>query len=117
MVWLLFINSDKDFETIRITFSNRYNNGNYDRTFYSGDYSDWCDFERAIIEVMNLNVALRDVIYVVCDIRLKVYEYLYDKIETLLKRTSGVIDLQSFIILNKIGVHTGSSPEKIEFFL
>ena len=101
MVWFLFIHSDKDFKDIEITFSYGYNNS-YDKTFRCTDYSSWSEFQMRIIEIMNFNVSLRHAVYIVCDIRLGVYEYLHDKIPKLFSRTSGVIDLQSFMILNSI---------------
>lgn len=101
MVWFLFIHSNNDFKHIEFTFSNGYNKS-FDKTFRSSDYSSWEDIQLRIIETMNLNVSLRQSIYVVCDIRLGVYEYLCDKIAKLFSRTSGIIDLQSFVILNQI---------------
>jgi calcineurin-like phosphoesterase family protein len=114
MIWLLFIYSDKYFENIEIVFSNRYSNGNYHKTFRLNEYSSCDEFERSIVILMNLNVAMCDVVYIVCDIRLEVYEYLNDKMKMLFSRTNGIIDLQSFMILKQI---KDTTSEKIEFFL
>jgi hypothetical protein len=117
MVWVLFIRSDKDFKDIEFTFSNgygyRYNNSS-DKTFRLSDYSSWNDIQLNIIETMNLNVALRQAVYIVCDIRLGVYEYLHDKMSMLFFRTSGVIDLQSFLILNDIKTQETQETENID---
>jgi hypothetical protein len=101
MVWFLFIHSDNDFKHIEFTFSNGYNKS-FDRTFDNKSFDSWDDIQLRIIETINLNVSLRQSVYVVCDIRLGVYEYLCDKITRLFSRTNGVIDLQSFMILNYI---------------
>lgn len=112
MVWFLFIHSDKDFKDIEITFSYGHNNS-YDKTFLSSDYPNLSELELRIIEIMNLNVSLRNRIYAVCDIRSGVYEYLYDKMPKLFSRTSGVIDLQSFVILNDIKIQGIEYPSNL----
>jgi hypothetical protein len=100
MVWFVFIHSDKDFKDIEFTFSDGYGYGN--KTFTMSDYVSCDEVQLKIIETMNLNVALRQDVYIVCDIRLGVYEYLHDKMSKLFSRTTGVIDLQSYLILNDI---------------
>lgn len=101
MVWFVFIHSDKDFKDIEFIFSNGYNNS-FDKKFRLSDYVSWEEIQLRIIETMNLNVSLRQAVYIVCDIKSGVDEYLNDKMSKLFSRTCGFIDLQSFLILNDI---------------
>jgi hypothetical protein len=102
MDWLLFLYSDNNFSNISVVFSGVEHNESY-KQFASSDFSDLRDMEDKVIDIMNFHVAVRDNVYLVCDIQSsdvsmfsKHMPKLYERIRT------GIIDMNSFYLTSQI---------------
>ena len=69
---------------------------------FSTDTDIYAFFESNIIEFMNFHVAVKDHVYVVCNIRSDVYEQISQRFPQLVKRVRDTIDLGSFAIMKRI---------------
>ena len=97
----------------KIVFKNIYNNSFYN-SFKLEDYTGINELEIGLIEMMNLNVSLRDIVYLVYDVRKRDnYTFFCRNMKRLSSRVDDTIDLHSFNLLDKI---YRNDQEKIEFF-
>ena len=104
MDWLLFLYSTDDFTDVRFIFSGLDRNETY-KEFMLSNYNDLSDMEQKIIDIMNFQVAIRDNVYLLCNLRDGNGEYytFCNKMSELSKRVrSGVIDIESFHMTSKI---------------
>jgi hypothetical protein len=97
MEWLLFIEIDNGI--LKITFANKYGTEIYKNKY---DTSDTSDFEKNVMEIMNYHVAIRDSVYILCDIRSDTYDFIIKSMPRLLSRVKAILDLDSFNITMKI---------------
>ena len=97
MEWLLFIEIDNGI--LKITFANKYGIEIYKNKY---DTSDTSDFEKNVMEIMNYHVAIRDSVYILCDIRSDTYDFIIKSMPRLLSRVKAILDLDSFNITMKI---------------
>jgi hypothetical protein len=102
MEWFLFV--DFDDNIVKFTFTNKYK-----RVYkeYTCSICDICnielkEFETDLINIMNINVAMRDSTYIVCDIRSSIYDFIVKDMSRLLFRTKAILDLGSFYTLEDI---------------
>jgi len=100
MEWLLFIEIDNGI--LKITFANKYGTEIYKNKYDTSDTSDKTDFEKNIMEIMNYHVAIRDSVYILCDIRSDTYDFIIKSMPRLLSRVKAILDLDSFNITMKI---------------
>jgi hypothetical protein len=106
MEWLLFIEIYNGI--LKITFANKYGieiyKNKYDtkNTSDTSDTSDKTDFEKNVMEIMNYHVAIRDSVYILCDIRSDTYDFIIKSMPRLLSRVKAILDLDSFNITMKI---------------
>jgi len=54
------------------------------------------------MEIMNYHVAIRDSVYILCDIRSDTYDFIIKSMPRLLSRVKAILDLDSFNITMKI---------------
>ena len=97
MEWLLFIEIYNGI--LKITFANKYGIEIYKNKY---DTSDTSDFEKNVMEIMNYHVAIRDSVYILCDIRSDTYDFIIKSMPRLLSRVKAILDLDSFNITMKI---------------
>jgi hypothetical protein len=100
MEWLLFIEIDNGI--LKITFANKYGIEIYKNTKNTKNTSDNTDFEKNVMEIMNYHVAIRDSVYILCDIRSDTYDFIIKSMPRLLSRVKAILDLDSFNIAMKI---------------
>jgi hypothetical protein len=104
MDWLLFLYSDNNFDNIKFVFSGVELTETY-KEFVLSDFENFQRMEQKIIDVMNFHVAIRDNVYLICNLREQedIYKLFCDNFPNLSNRIrSGLIDTKSFFITSEI---------------
>jgi hypothetical protein len=105
MEWLLIIELNNT--VIKISFTSMYKYVNGEEIYKEfvenfGNVNDIKDIELKVLEIMNCYVAVRDSVYMLCDIRSDTYNFIVDAMPKLFSRTKSILDLNSFNIAMKL---------------
>lgn len=104
MEWLLLTELNNGI--LKITFTNKYGKEIYKNKYDTSDTSDTSenitDFEKNMLEIMNYYVAIQDSVYILCDMRSDVYDFVIKNMPILVYRVKAILDLYSFNIAMKI---------------
>jgi hypothetical protein len=98
MEWLLLVELNNG--VLKITFTSKYGREIYKNT--SDTSENITDFEKNMLEIMNYHVAIRDSVYILCDMRSDVYNFVIKNMPGLVYRVKAILDLDSFNIAIKI---------------
>lgn len=101
MEWLLLTELNNGI--LKITFTNKYGKEIYKNKYDTSDTSEnITDFEKNMLEIMNYYVAMQDSVYILCDMRSDVYDFVIKNMPVLVYRVKAILDLDSFNITMKI---------------
>lgn len=104
MEWLLIIELNNTAIKIVFTSMCKYlNGGEIYKEFIEdfGNVNEIKGIELKVLGIMNYYVAVRDSVYILCDIRSDTYNFIVDGMPKLFYRTKSILDLNSFNIAIK----------------
>jgi hypothetical protein len=104
MEWFLFVEFDDNI--VKFSFTNKYK---FTRIYkeYTYNGNDICiieleKLEKDLINTMNFNVAMKDSVYIICDIKSDVYDFIVKSMTKLLSRANAILDSNTFNITMQI---------------